>query len=310
MEGGKRPILVTGAHRSGTTWVGKMLASNRRVAYISEPLNTLHRPGVLRAPVKRWYTYICDENEGEYLPALQETLGYRYHTWAELQSLRSSKDMLRMGRDWWIFLQGRIFRQRPLLKDPFAVFSAAWFASRLDCAVVFTVRHPAAFASSLARLNWRFDFADLLAQPLLMQAWLEPFRTELEKMLAAPEDVIGQSSLLWRLIYHVICELKERFPQFLLVRHEDLSRDPLGGFQTLYSALGLAFTPQVETAVLKSSRPENPDELSRQAVHAVRLDSRANLRNWKHRLSEAEIARIHDLTRDVAARYYTAKDWE
>ncbi|MCL4528960.1 MAG: sulfotransferase [Chloroflexi bacterium] len=24
-----RPILVTGAHRTGTTWVGKMLAANK-----------------------------------------------------------------------------------------------------------------------------------------------------------------------------------------------------------------------------------------------------------------------------------------
>lgn len=52
------PILVTGAHRSGTTWVGKMLAANRRVAYISEPLNVFHRPGVFSAPVSHWYTML------------------------------------------------------------------------------------------------------------------------------------------------------------------------------------------------------------------------------------------------------------
>ncbi len=31
------PILVTGTHRSGTTWVGKMLAAGPSTAYISEP---------------------------------------------------------------------------------------------------------------------------------------------------------------------------------------------------------------------------------------------------------------------------------
>ena len=39
------PILVTGAHRTGTTWVGKMLSANSQTAYMSEPLNVLHRPG-------------------------------------------------------------------------------------------------------------------------------------------------------------------------------------------------------------------------------------------------------------------------
>ena len=68
-----QPILVSGAHRSGTTWVGRMLASPQ-VAYISEPLNVWHRPGVLSARVKNWYQYICDENETDYLAAFEELL--------------------------------------------------------------------------------------------------------------------------------------------------------------------------------------------------------------------------------------------
>ncbi|MCJ7435853.1 MAG: sulfotransferase, partial [Anaerolineales bacterium] len=169
----KIPILVTGAHRTGTTWVGKMLAANPQMAYISEPLNVLHRPGVLRAPVDRWYAYITKENEGRYFPAFQELMAFRYHLLDEIRSLRSRKDFLRMGRDASIFFNGRLLGQRPLLKDPFAVFSIPWFAERLNCKVVITVRHPAGFASSLKRLNWLFDFSDLLAQPALMHDHLE-----------------------------------------------------------------------------------------------------------------------------------------
>ena len=33
-----KPILVTGSHRSGSTWVGKMLATSPSVNYIHEPL--------------------------------------------------------------------------------------------------------------------------------------------------------------------------------------------------------------------------------------------------------------------------------
>src|SRR5512147_569268 len=147
------PILVTGAHRSGTTWVGRMLAADSETGYISEPLNVLHRPGVFRAPVKHWYQYICDENEGEYLTPLQETFQFDYHLFSEIRSLRSFKDVLRMGRDFTLFY-------RALVKDPFAVFSTPWFAKKLNCKVVITVRHPAAFAGSLQRLDWSFDFND------------------------------------------------------------------------------------------------------------------------------------------------------
>ena len=156
------PILVTGAHRSGTTWVGRMLAADANTAYISEPLNVLHRPGVFSAKVSRWYQYICDENESEFLKPYEELLDFDYHLWAEIRSTRSRKDFLRMGRDFIIFYNGSLRGQRVLIKDPFAVFSTPWFAKKLNCKVVVTVRNPGAFASSLKRLGWNFDFKDLL----------------------------------------------------------------------------------------------------------------------------------------------------
>jgi hypothetical protein len=304
------PILVTGAHRTGTTWVGKMLTASGQAAYISEPLNILHRPGVFSAPTRYWYTYLCTENEDEYLPGLLQTLQFRYHTLAELGSLRSFKDIGRMGRDWKIFLAGRVFRKRPLLKDPFAIFSAPWFSKRLGCRVVITVRHPGAFASSLKRLDWPFDLHDLLAQPLLMRDWLESFRSEMEEISQKPEDVIGQSCLLWRMVYQIVERFKQDYPHFQVVRHEDLSLKPVDGYRELYTCLGLEFSHQAEQVILSASSSENPVELSKRAVHSVRLDSQANLHNWKRRLSPEEIQRVRILTEEVAARYYPEMDWD
>jgi hypothetical protein len=307
---GRTPILVTGAHRSGTTWVGKMLAASNQAAYISEPLNVLHRSGVMITPTHFWYTYICSENETEYLPALQQTIHFHYHAWAEIRSLRSTKDVGRMGRDAWIFLQGRLKRQRPLLKDPFAVFSAPWFASRLGCRVVFTVRHPAGFVSSLKRLDWPFELHDLLNQPLLMRDHLEPYRAELEQLGSNQHDIIGQNSLLWRAVYQVVHRFVSENPTFIVVHHEDLSVDPEKGYRDLYHRLDLDFTDNAKQTILTSSGSENPKELTRRKVHSVQLDSRANVENWKHRLSKEEITRIRELTEDVAALYYPGIRWD
>lgn len=301
------PILVAGAHRTGTTWIGKMLAASSQVAYISEPLNVWHRPGVLRVPVSKWYTFVCEENEAQYVPAFREMLGFRYGLWREIRSLRSRKDLLRMGRDFSIFLRGRLLRQRPLIKDPFAVFSVSWFAERLGCRVVITVRHPAAFASSLKRLNWPFDFRDLLDQPLLMQRWLDVDRAEMESIQS--DDIIGQAALLWRVVYRVIARMMKLHPLFIVVRHEDLSLDPVSGYRDLYAALDLDFTPKVEGAILNASSSENPTELSKKEVHAVKLDSRANLNNWKKRLSADEIVRIHKMTGKIAQLFYSDEEW-
>ncbi len=304
----EQPILVTGAHRSGTTWVGKMLAAQDGVAYISEPLNVLHRPGVLRVRAPYWYTYIAAENEGEYLPALREMLDFDYHLGAELRSLRSRKDVLRMVRDFHSFFVGNMHGERPLLKDPFAVFSAPWFAERLNCRVVITVRHPAGFASSLKRLGWFFDFRDLLAQPLLMRDHLEADRAAMEKM--DPGDIIGQAALLWKLIYRAVHGFSQVHPEFHVVRQEELALDPPTGFRDLYAALGLHFSEEAEKKILESSSSENPKELARNRHHSIKMDSRASVKSWKKHLNTQELERIRSVTEDIARLYYPEETWQ
>jgi len=302
-----QPILVTGAHRSGTTWVGKMLAADADTAYISEPLNVLHRPGVFRAPVKHWYTYIDHENESEYLPAFHELLNFEYHTLLEIRSIRSRKDFLRMGRDFHTFFIGNMHGQRALLKDPFAVFSAPWFAQKLNCQVVITLRHPAAFASSLKRLNWFFDFRDLLDQPALMRDHLEAERAEMESI--KPDDIIGQAALLWRMIYRFVHSTRSLFPDFKIVRHKDLALDPVEAYKALYKSLGLTFDKKVEDIILNSSNSENPAELSKRNTHSVKLDSRASVENWKKHLNTDEITRIRKMTESVSHLFYSDTEW-
>lgn len=301
------PILVTGAHRTGTTWVGRILATAPDVAYISEPLNVFHGPGVLGYRVDNWYAYICPENEPRYLPAFRQLLSYRYHLGAALMSIRSVRDLGRMARDFAIFAAARLRRQTALLKDPFAVFSLRWFAERLMCRTVVTVRHPAAFASGLKRLNWAFDFQNLMRQPLLMRDHLESYHPAM--LSGSARDVIGQAGLLWTMIYATVHKLRSSVPGVHVVRQEDLALKPVEGFRQLYGQLGLEYSPRIESAIVESSRAGNPAELSRRRTHSVRMDSRASLNNWKQRLSPAEVARVRDLTDGVAQLYYPEESW-
>ena len=264
----------------------------------------------MRVPIHHWYTYICPDNEENYYPALIETLHFHYHVGKEIQALRSIKDTLRMGRDLSTFVRGRFFHHRPLIKDPFAVFSSGWFAHRLDCQVVCVVRHPAAFVSSLIRLDWAFDLGDILNQPLLMRDWLESYREDIVKVLVEPRDVVAQAGLLWKMIYQVVYRLQEQIANCYVVRHEDLSADPIEGYRRLYTTLGLDYSPEVTKVVVDLSHAGNPQELSKKSVHSVRLDSQANLQQWKRRLSPAEIAQIRQISEPVASLYYSEQDWE
>ena len=304
-----RPVLVTGAHRSGTTWVGKMLAASGEFAYVSEPLNVWHRPGVMMAEVPHWYQYICADNEAEHLAAFRNTLRLHYLWGQELKSLRTFKDIGRMLRDSYRFGRGRLTGQRPLLKDPFAVFSAPWFAERLNTQVVITVRHPAAFVSSLKRLGWTFNFQHFLQQPLLLRDWLAPHEEQMRAADKSPDDLINRASLLWTLIYRVVHQMQEQHPDFQLVLHEVLSLAPNQEFEKLYADLHIPFSQSARVAIEKATAAANPSEVSKNNIYATSLDSRANLKNWQKRLSVDEISRVRELTEPVASLFYSDEDW-
>jgi hypothetical protein len=304
----KRPILITGMPRSGTTWVGRMLYASESVGYVNEPLNLSYSPGTFRVPVDHWYTYVTPENEHRFLPKLQEALEFRYPLVRELTRCRNRTDLHHTLKIWWSSVRSR--GRRPLVKEPHAVFSAEWFARRLGSEVVITVRHPAAVVSSWKRLGWSFDFAHLLEQPALLRDWLGPFKPEMEAALASSHDLVDRVALLWRIIHAVVAEYENSFPEFVVLRQEDLSRAPVERFAGLYDRLGLRFTSVAREAVAASSSGDNPTETSIENPYVTQIDSWANLENWKQRLTGEEVWRIRRLTEEVAGRYYTDAEWE
>jgi hypothetical protein len=199
---------------------------------------------------------------------------------------------------------------RPLLKDPIAVFSAEWLASTFDMDIVVMIRHPAAFASSLKRLNWTHDFSHFLAQPLLMRDYLQPFEAEIREYSTREHDVIDQAALLWRLIYHVVAEYQKKHTNWVFLRHEDISRKPVDSFENLFHQLDLEFTDSVRREVLEYSDSSNPKEAPGKSPLYVKLNSHENLEIWKRRLTTAEIRRIRDSVEDVCSIFYDDEDWE
>lgn len=99
MTDSKTPILVTGMPRSGTTWLASMLDHSGRTVYVNEPLNPDRppgrSPGVLDATAQHRFQYICRDNEGEYLEALENIRRLRYGLGRELRANRKPADRSR-----------------------------------------------------------------------------------------------------------------------------------------------------------------------------------------------------------------------
>src|SRR5262249_11923008 len=136
---GSKPILITGSHCSGSTWVGKMLSASGDVAYIPAPFNLLHDPVQCGAKFKYWFTYICSENASDYEPFLRDTVHLHYSLKAKLDSLYGFLTISSWITEAASFELKRWQKKRPLLKDPLAVLSADWLASRFGMDVVITI---------------------------------------------------------------------------------------------------------------------------------------------------------------------------
>jgi hypothetical protein len=278
------------------------------VAYIDEPFRPDQRPGIFDAGIDRWFAYVPDYDEERIRVEVEKLAEFGYSLSAEIKALASVRDALRMGHDIVRFSINRMRSKRVLLKDPIAVLSSAWLASEFDIRVVVMVRHPAAFAYSLKRKGWTFPFDHLLTQRRLMEHLLEPFAGEIEKYASRPQPIIKQASLLWAVIYHSVSQFLDQHPDWILVRHEDLARNPVDEFQDLYARLELPYTTVAQRTIAESSRSENPTEPKKKAKD-VQRDSRGLIGRWKSALSEQEICTIRKKTKSIANKWYNSSDW-
>lgn len=302
------PILVTGSHRSGTTWVGRTLALSPNVGYVHEPFNVQRWPGWMREELPHWYLHVTEENEARYAGLVEDVLRFRYPI-RNIVSAQDLRHVAQMAAEFPLSLFYRLRRMRPLLKDPIALMSSEWLADRFGAEVVVLIRHPAAFAGSLKRLDWRFEFENWRDQPTFLRDLAAPYEEDIRRFAEEERDVIDQAVLMWNVTHHVIRTYRSRRPEWTFLRHEDLSEDPLKGFRELYDRLDLSWDGIVEDAVIRSSTDQTRKEVPTYLHRTVRRDSRAARWTWATRLTPEEIDRVRRGTAEVAGAFYGPEDW-
>ena len=160
--------------------------------------------------------------------------------------------------------------------------------------VVVMIRHPAAFAVSIRRRNWRHRFGDFLDQPLLMRDFLAPHEAELRAAADRRPDILDEAILLWNVLYSAVATLQERHPDWIYVRHEDVAASPVERYRELYADLGLEWTAPVERLVQETSSASNPGEARR--ADSIRRASASQVRAWTSQLSPEETERVRSGT--------------
>lgn len=300
------PILVTGHHRSGTTWVGKVLSKAPRTGYIHEPFNISNNWYYYTNKIKTWFFHIDESNQEIFHPLLKKTFSFNLSI--KDQKKLSSEKYLHYLYFFTIFKYYQILQFKPLIKDPIAFFSAGWIADEFNCKVIVTIRHPASFVASLKVKKWKFNFNNFYRQKHLMEK-LEPFAAEIEKMSLNQEkySIIDQGILLWRIFAHQTNEYKKKYPNWFIIRHMDLINNPKDSFKKIFEYCDLRFTDKTGKFLERTMSSNNPKEVKN--TNDVFRDTHSLLMLWKKRLSSSEVEKLREGVEDYYYYFYNDGNW-
>lgn len=298
----KKPVIISGSPRSGSTWIGRVIEKHSDSRYIHEPFNI----GIERDdnPFKFWMEGVFDAQGNNHLRKVKKyldnfhkvTLDFIKDQFKQLGGLKASRDVV-----WRVRERNRL---TTIIKDPIAFFAAEWLGENLSDKIIITIRHPGAVVASLKQKEWGYEFAQMLKQPILMEKYLNPLRSEIEEFANdSSKTIVEQGALLWRCVYLTNLILMENHKEWLFVKNEELSLDPIGEYEKIFNYIELPFSDEVKSYIEESTNAKSGQE-----TDLVR-DSRKNVDKWKQILSPSEIEFVKSFTKDVWVKYYTEKDW-
>lgn len=299
----KNIILVTGSNRSGSTWVGRVLAANGKVDNIIEPLNPNRVKQFGKFDLNLWYPNVSIQGS----PKLEESVHKIIAFYVETSIFDPFFNFFNSNEGHSLIKSfnkraRRATKPVKLLKDPTALFCVPFLVDHFSVKPVILIRHPAAYVLSIIEKDWWFDFNNLLTQEQYFLGKLAPLKAEVLVYQANKENksIVDNASLLWKIFYTQVLEYRQQYPDWFYVTHESLSLQPMVEFKKMFDYLELDFTPKVQNYIIKSTT-------ARQGSEFVR-DSKSNALKWQEKLSVTQKQTIHSITWGIAKEFYTA--WE
>ena len=299
----RKHILVTGTHRSGTTWVGRTLSQAENVELVYEPFNLETTRYNFEYKFEHWFEHVpTSKNYKEIKHEFD-----RYIPNSRFQY--PAKICRETGYSWktpLIYLKYLIGDNRPryLLKDPIALLSAGWLHERYQLKVICMIRNPLAFAGSLKKQGWDFDLKNFIRQEDLMKTWLKPFKEEIEKT-DAEGDFIDRISLLWNVLNYVILTYKQKYPEWVFIKHGKLARNPVEKYREMFEYLDLEFNEEIEQYIVEYTSTKNPVE-AKSNEYQPRA-AKKTVEAWRDRLTSEEIQIVRDATSEIYKELYPNK---
>jgi hypothetical protein len=114
--------------------------------------------------------------------------------------------------------------------------------------------------------------------------------------------------LLWRIIHFTILQYQEKHKDWIFIRHEDISIDPLYHFEYLYKKMNLTLTDKEKQVIEDYSSEDNPTEATKGHTLAKR-NSKLNVKSWQKKFSREELTTLRTQVEAISHKFYSDTDW-
>lgn len=304
----KNWIYVTGMGRSGTTFVGKVLSLPLQVDYIHEPFN----PTCGLPSVTKWDRYIpADATPNEIEHDLLEDIRNIFTYNISFKKYVPEQDSpLKKNIKYLIGSRGPVylrlaklnpFHTAAVIKAPIGLFMTEYIFQNFQVKPVILVRHPVSIIASLRRVGWWPSLEILNDQPQLRDDFFADESDFLERTWGDP---LLEIAAYWRAVYKVTLMQLERNPDWILLRHEDLSQAPIQSFKKLYHELSLPWSISVENAISKLTK-NNSGEVQQGKVQDFKRKSSAIFELRRNSIPVEKRKQIFEIVEDIALKIYS-----
>lgn len=301
MKENRKHILVTGTHRSGTTWVGRTLSQPPNVELVYEPFNLETTRYNFEYKFDYWFEHVPTSKKRREIEKVFDQYIPNNFLQYPAKICRESGYSLKTPLIFAKYLLLSSNRPRFLLKDPIALLSAGWLYERYDLKVICMIRNPLAFTGSLKKQSWDFDFRNFLQQEELLNTRLSPYKEEMQRVYEKG-DFIDRVSLLWNVLNFVILDYQKRYPEWFFMKHGKLARKPVKNFRRMFDYLDLEFTDEIENYIREFTSGKNPMEAKSNKYQP--RDAEQTIEAWRNRLTEEEIERVKEATSKIYHELY------
>lgn len=278
-EQGDRPnILLFATRRGGSTFAMELIAANRGIRSLDQPLELLG-PSTTAAQTARVPIY----RQGQ-ITSLDESSG------PQLQNLM---DDIFAGRV-VINAPTRFWRGGALLRSDRLVLKLLdakpiidWFDDHLDCQIVYLTRHPIPQALSCLRNRWSLTAHAYLADHRFVESNLST------EALTWAHDTVRSGSELRRFVLNWALEnvapmrLLGSRPDWFHLRYEDCVIDPAGTLDRLAGHLDL---PDIDRMQAIVTRPSVSSRISTSDTRSTIESGRASevVSRWRGEVDAAD----------------------